>query len=98
MQRDQHVGWFNVAVDNSLLVRMLNRAADPDKKLDAFSSRQTALVGIIGNLYAANQLHHEVGATDVGRSRIQNARDVRVVHEGQSLTFSFEPGHHLASV
>ena len=92
-------------MDDPLLVGMLHRLADRDEQLQTLPRRQVALVAIVGDRDALDQLHHEVrssGADATGlagsSAAIEDVGDVRVVHQRQRLTLGLEPGHHLARV
>ena len=54
LQRHQHVGRFDVAVDNAFLVGMLDSLADVHEQLQAFFGRELALVTVLGNGHASD--------------------------------------------
>ena len=58
--RDQHVGRLDVAVDDPLLMRVLDRLADGDEQLEPLVRRELILVAVVGDRNAADQLHDEV--------------------------------------
>ena len=43
VQGDQHVGWFQIAVNNSFGVCMLDRLADEDKQFQSFIGAELAV-------------------------------------------------------
>ncbi len=47
VQRDQHVGRLDVAMDDSLLVGVLNRLADGDEQLQPLARRELVLVAVL---------------------------------------------------
>ena len=98
MKCHEDIGRFNVPVNNSLLMRVLNGAANLQKQIKAFFGRQAILVAELGDLDASNQFHHEVGSSGRRRARIQNFGNVRVVHQRESLPLRREAGDHLFGV
>src|SRR5262249_6197292 len=96
--RDQDVGRLDVAVDDALLVGVLDRLADRHEQFQALADRQTVVVAEAGDRYALDQLHHEVRPA-VGRgTRVEYPGDVEVVHQGQGLALGLETGHDVFTV
>jgi hypothetical protein len=62
VQRDEDVRRLDVAVDDALLVRVLNRVANFDEQIKPFLGVEIGLVAVVGDADAARQFHHEVGA------------------------------------
>src|SRR5262245_25108145 len=85
-------------MDDSLLVRMLDRRANLDKEPQPFLGRQRMLIAVICDLDATHQLHHEVRTTRVSGSGIKYLRNAGVVHQRERLTFGLEPGDHTLRV
>ena len=56
---DEDVRRLDVAVDDALLMRVLNRAANLNEEIQPLGSREIALVAVIGNFYAAHQFHRK---------------------------------------
>src|SRR5581483_7340287 len=56
---DEHIGGLDVAMDNSLLVRVLDRMADLAEQIEPLPDAELMLVAIIGDPYPAHQFHHE---------------------------------------
>ena len=79
-------------MDDAFLVRVLYRLTDGDKQPEPFMSRNLILVAELGDLDAAHQFHDEIGSAGVRRAGIEHLRDVRVIHQGQSLPLGLEPG------
>ena len=94
----QHVGWLDVAVDNPLLVGVLDRPADREEEFEPFARRQEMLVAVFGDRDAVDQFHHEVRPPGLGRADIEDPGDVGVIHHRQSLAFGLEPRDHLRGV
>ncbi len=98
MQGNEHVRGLDVAVNDALLVGMLNRLADGDEQIEAFLGCEAVAIAVLGDRDALDQLHHEEWPAGVGGTRIQNASDVGVVHDGQGLAFGLEPGDDLSGI
>jgi len=64
----QDVGRLEVAVDDALLMRVLDGLADFDEEVEPFASGKFFLVAVIGDFDAAHQFHDEVRATIGERS------------------------------
>ena len=56
------------------------------------------LPAVIGELLADYQLHNEERAARFGSARIQNARDIGMVHHGQCLALDLKPRDHRAGI
>ena len=77
---------------------VLHRPADREEQLQPLAGRQLVLVAELGDRDALDQLHDEVRAARVGGARVEDAGDVRVVHQGQRLPLGVEAGEDLAAV
>jgi hypothetical protein len=95
VQRDEDVRRLDVAMDDALLVRVLDGVADLDEQIQPLLWSRLVLVAVIRDAHAAHQFHHEVRPARVGRARIQHARDVRMIHHRQRLPLRLEPGDDL---
>src|SRR5205823_12217108 len=71
LRRHQHVRGFDVAVDDSFLVRVLDRTANLNEEIKALSSCEIQAVTVIRDLDATYQLHHEIRPTSVGGAGVQ---------------------------
>ena len=60
-RRHQYIGGFDVAVNHSLLMGMLDRVTNLHKESQPLLGRERMLVAVLRNLGATDQLHHEVG-------------------------------------
>ena len=98
VQRHEDVRRFDVAMDDSLLVRVLDGLADLDEQIEPFLGGEIGLIAVIRDANAAHQLHHEERPTHVGRARIQHLGDVGMIHHRQRLPFGFEPRDNLLGV
>ena len=95
MHRDENVRRLDVAVNDALLMRMLNRVANLHEQIQPLARVQLVLVAIIRDPNAAHQFHDEVRPAGIGRAGVEDARDIRMVHQRQRLAFGFEAGNDL---
>ena len=88
---DEDVRRLDVAVDDPLLVGMLDRLADRDEQLEPIRGDSSLVVAELGERDALHKLHHEVRRTVLGRAGIEQLGDIRVVHDRDRLPLGFEP-------
>ncbi len=98
VHRHQDVGRLDVAVDDPLLMCVLDGLAHGHEQFQPLARVQFAVVAKLGNGHAVDQLHDEVGPAAVGRADVEDAGDVLVVHHGQGLPLGLEAGDDLAAV
>ena len=94
----EHVRRLEVAMDDALLVGVLDGLADRDEQREPFAGGQPVAIAVVGDRNAGHVLHHEVRPALVGRARVEHPGDVRVGHHREGLPLGVEPGHHLAGV
>lgn len=87
---DEDVGGFDVAVDDAFLVGVLDGVADLEEESETFGHGETVAVAVFGDAQAGDQLHDEEGPAGGGGAGVEDAGDVRVVHEGQRLALGLE--------
>ena len=95
---DQDVGGLQIAVDDPLLVGVLDRLADGHEQLQPGPHREPLLVAELGDRNALDQLHHKEGLAGRGGAAVVNAGDVGVIHQGQRLAFGVEAGQHRSRI
>ena len=95
---DEHIGRLDVAVNNPLVVGVLNRSAGIAKQFQTLADRHPDLIAVLRDRNAANEFHHEEGCARGGGPRIEYASDVGVVHHRQGLTLGLEAGDDLPRV
>ena len=98
VEGDQHVGRLEVAVDDALLMRVLDRLADGDEQFQPLPRREVVLVAVPGDRHPLDEVHDEVRPAGAGRAGVEHAGDVRVVHQGQGLPLGLEAGDDLPRV
>jgi hypothetical protein len=98
VESDEHVGGFEIAMNDPLLVRVLNGVADGDEEFEPLPRRQSAFIAILGNWHPLDEVHDEVRPARGGGSGIQHAGDVGVIHQRQGLAFGLEAGDDLPGV
>ena len=98
VQRDEDVRGLDVAVDDPLLMRVLDGLADLDEQVEAILCGELVLVAVLGDRNPADQFHHEVRPAGLGRAGIEHLGDVRMVHQRQRLPLGLEAGDDLLGV
>ena len=98
MQRNHHVGWFDVAVDDAFLMGVLDGLADRVEEFEPFAGGKVILVAILGDRDAANQFHHEIRSARVRGAGVEHLSDIGVLHHGQGLALGFKAGDDLFGV
>ena len=83
-------------MDDALLVRVLDPAADADEELEPLAEIEAVPVAVVVIGIARHQLHHEVGEALIGGAGVERAGDVGVIHHRERLPLALEPGEHLA--
>src|SRR6478672_4519975 len=79
-------------MDDSLLMCVLHRVTNFNKHFQASSSLEGILVAVIGDLDAAYQFHYEIRPSAFGGTGVEHVRDIRMIHQGQSLSFGLKAG------
>jgi len=97
-ERHEHVARFDVAMDDALLVRVLNRFARLREEPQPIGDVQAVAIAVLRDRHARDVLHDEVGAAVGRRPRVVHRSDVRMVHQRESLALGFEPRDDLARV
>ena len=90
---DKDVRRLNVAVDDALLVRVVDGLADGNEELDALANVQLVFVAVAGDGRAVDELHHKVRQALRRRTGVENLGDVGMFHQGQGAAFAFKAGN-----
>src|SRR5947208_10482801 len=85
-------------MNHPFLMRMLDRLANLNEKVEPFPCRKLFLVAVISDLNPLPQFHDEVRPAGVRRSRLEHPRDIGMVHPRQCLALRFEAGDHAFRV
>ena len=81
-------------MDDSLLMRVLDGAANLDEQRQPLVVVQFIFVAVIRDLYSAHEFHHEKRPAIFGGAGVQHARDVRMIHHRERLPFGFKTRDH----
>ena len=95
---DQDVAGLEVAVDDALLVGVLDPAADAEEELEPVTQIEVVPVAVGGDRLAGHELHDEVGEPLVGGAGVERAGDVGVIHDREGLPLALEAGEHLIGI
>src|SRR5262249_53235551 len=91
-------GRLQVAVDDSLLVRMLHGFTDIDEESQPLSDSNVVLIAEVGNGDATDEFHDEIRVAGGGGAAVKNVSDVGMIHECQRLPLGLEAGDDLARI
>ena len=98
VQGDENVRRLEVAMDDPLLMRVLNGVADMDKKFQSLGRVEVVLVAVVGDPNAANQFHHKVRTAVLGGAGVEHFGNVWMVHDRQRLALRLEARDNLPGV
>ena len=96
--RDQHVARLEVAVDDELRMRSGHRFGHIGQQAQAGLQAGPAVIAPAVDGLAFDQLQRQVGLAVFGDTRVQQARDVRVVQARQQPAFAGEAFDAAAAV
>ena len=85
-------------MDDALLVRMINGLAYGGEQPQTGGEVQALLIAVVGNGRAVDVFHDEVRPALRGNTSLQDARNVRIVHQGERLSLCIETPKHPARV
>jgi hypothetical protein len=85
-------------MDDSLLVRMLHRAANLQEQLQALRSGEMILIAELRDSDAADQFHDEIRSSSRRGSSIKHACDIGMIHHRKGLAFLLEARDHLLGI
>src|SRR5437773_2276256 len=79
-------------------MRVLNRAANLNEKAEPLFCRERILITVVRDLHSFDQFHDEVRAAGFGRTRVENLRNIRMVHHRQRLAFSLKSSDNTVGI
>jgi hypothetical protein len=77
----EHVGRFEIAVNDAFLVGVVNGSADFRKQLQPLPCVEPLRIAVLGDRRALHQLHHEIRLPRLRSTAVQDTSDVGVVHD-----------------
>jgi hypothetical protein len=81
----QDVSRLQVAVDDEILVRVVDRFADGAEHLEPLSRRDLQSIAVLRDGPAVDELHDEIGLSFFRRSAIEDRGDVRMLETAENL-------------
>jgi hypothetical protein len=93
VHRHEDVRGLDVAVDDALLVRVLDGLANLDEQSEPGRGAEVVLIAVVRDGNPAHQFHHEVGSPEFRRPGIEHLGDVGMVHQRQRLPLGLEARH-----
>ena len=88
--RHHDVAGLQVAVDDEVLMEIMDGGADLHEQLDAFADVEPVVVAVAVQRGAFNELHDVIGRTVGGVAAVEDAGDVGVFEAGEDLAFLAE--------
>ena len=98
VEADEDVRGLQVAVDDALLMGVLDGLANRDEELEPLLDREADVVAVLGDRHAFDVFHDEVRPAFVGHAAVKDLGDVGMVHQGEGLPLGLEPREDLARV
>src|ERR1043166_5360261 len=78
-------------MDDLLLVRIMERVANSDEKLQAIVDVELMRIAVVIQRLPFDKLHDEIGQSVVSGATVHQTRNVRMVERGYYLTFGAKP-------
>ena len=97
-QRHEDIRGFDIAMDDTFVVRVLDGLAHHLEELQPFLGGKVLAIAVVGDGNALHVLHHEVGAPGLRRTTIEHAGDIGMIHQRQRLALSLEARDDLPRV
>src|SRR5262245_61468456 len=85
LEGDEDIGGLQIAVDDPLLVSVLDGAANGYEQFHALLDSQLLLVAELSQRIAADEFHYEEWPAESRRSPIVDLGDIRMLHERERL-------------
>lgn len=87
---------FEIAVNDRLLVRVLNTLTHLNEEIQTLADAERMAVTVLGDGSAGHVLHHEERRARRRRSSVEHLGDGRMIHQRQRLTLRFESEDRFA--
>ena len=91
---NKNVRWLEVAVNQSLHVRVMHGVADFCEQVQALANGEASLVAESNERFARCELHREVGLTIWSCSCIEDLGESWMIHHRERLLLGLEPRSH----
>ena len=98
IDRHEDVRRLDVAMDDALLVRVLDGVANLDEQPQTIPRRKAPFIAEVRDAHTPDQFHDEERPSGLRGPAVENTGDVRMIHQRQRLPFRLEPRHHAAGV
>jgi hypothetical protein len=98
LQHYEEVGRLHVAVDDRLLMGVLNRIARLDEQFQPLAGGVVVATAEDGDRLARHVLHYEERSAAVGRPGVVDGGDVGMTQHSECLSLALEAGDHLLGV
>jgi hypothetical protein len=89
-RRDENIGRLQIAMNDELLMSVLDGGADFEKKLEAVLNGERLPIAIVVDGQAVDVLHDEVGQPVFGSAAIEEVGDMGMVEGGEDLSLASE--------
>jgi len=97
VRADQDVRRFQIAVHDKILVRVLHRATDLQKQLQARAQAEVPLTRVLRDRNAVDIIHHQVRRTVGGNAAVDQTSDIRMLQPRQNLPLLAKALHQARS-
>src|SRR5215475_1460093 len=98
VRRDENVRWFEVAMNNQILMRVMRRRTGGAKELQPLSDRKLAPVAVNVNRLSFDVFEREPGQAVFGRAAVEQTGNVGMVEAGENLSFMAEAANDQISI
>ena len=98
VQRDENIRGLQVAMNEALLVRVLDGGTELNEQAHAFFGAEQVLIAMPRDRAASDQFHDEKRPAGFRGAGVENVRDVWVIHQRKGLALRFEARDYLTRV
>jgi hypothetical protein len=93
-----HIRGLDIAVDDALLMSVLDGFANLQEQTKSLFNGKFLKVTVFGDWDAFDIFHYKVWSADLGGSSIKHMRNVGVFQQGQSLPFGLKASNYLLGI